>query len=64
MTLRKRLDRLEGARGAQPDPLADAAFARFAAMLDELVAAQGTGAEAEARAVLRAATGCELVHAP
>ena len=35
MTLRRRLDRVEAARGARPQPEADAAFAAACAWLDD-----------------------------
>jgi len=43
MTLDRRLVKLEAARGARPDPEADAAFARLAAWLDRLAALMAAG---------------------
>ena len=50
MTLEKRLAKLEAAQGQDPDPQADAAFARMVARLDRLAAEISQGGEAEAKA--------------
>ena len=54
MALERRLARLEAARGARPDPDADAAFAELADALDRLAerkAAGDTAADAELKAL-------------
>ena len=50
MTLDKRLSKLEAVLGQEPDPQADAAFARMVARLDRLAAEISQGGEAEAKA--------------
>ena len=50
MALERRLAKLEAALGQEPDPQADAAFARMVARLDRLAAEISQGGEAEAKA--------------
>jgi len=56
MTLDRRLVKLETARGARPDPGADAAFARLVATFDRLAARKAAG-DVEARRELEAVMG-------
>lgn len=52
MTLDRRLVKLEAARGARPDPEADAAFARLVTLLDRKAAG-----DLSARHAIEALTG-------